>query len=500
MAFLEFRNLTKSFPGVRALRDVSFGVEAGSVHALCGENGAGKSTLLKILSGVQPADSGSIGLNGKEFHFGSPQQAIDEGVAVIYQELHLVPYMSVAENVFLGHPPSKGAWLNKTKLLEDTRQILKDLGEAIDPRQIVADLSIAQRQMVEIAKALSREAKVFAFDEPTSSLSTREVTRLFDLIAKLKSEGKAILFVSHRMDEIFRICDTGTVLRDGAHVETFPTLEGIDAGIFVNRMVGRPIDDVFGYRPREIAAPILEVKGLAGPGLREPASFGVGSGEIVGIFGLVGAGRSELLKAIFGDTASSNGKVKVGGKPLKIKHPADAIVGGIMLCPEDRKKEGIVPLRSVQDNINLGVRRRFSPGGFLIAGAKERENAQDKVDRMHIKTPSLGQTISLLSGGNQQKAILGRSISENVKVLLLDEPTRGIDIGAKREIYDIIYGLAESGIGVVFVSSELPEVLGVCDHIMVMRQGRLVGDIPRSEATQESLLKLALPVAEEIAS
>jgi len=494
-AFLEFRSLTKSFPGVKALQDVSFGVDSGSVHALCGENGAGKSTLLKILSGVYQADSGSIAVGGEEKRFGSPQEAIDCGIAVIYQELHLVPHMSVAENVFLGHPPSKLGWLNRKALLQETKRILDELGEPIDPRKMVADLPIAQRQMVEIAKALSRDAKVFAFDEPTSSLSSREVDRLFDLIARLKQQGKAILFVSHRMDEIFRICDACTVLRDGAHVETFEEIAKIDAGVLVNRMVGRPIDDVYGYRERPIEGVALEVKSLTGPGIAAPANFIVNKGEIVGIFGLVGAGRTELLKAIFGDSAGSRDKVIVQGRSLKVSHPANAIAGGLMLCPEDRKKEGIIPLRSVQDNINLGVRRRFSPGGFLISPSNERANAEDKVQRLRVKTPSLSQAISLLSGGNQQKAILGRSISENVKVLLLDEPTRGIDIGAKREIYDIIYGLAESGIGIVFVSSELPEVLGVCDRILVMRQGKIVGDVPRSEATQESLLKLALPVA-----
>lgn len=500
MPFLDFQHLTKSFPGVRALQDVSFGVDSGSVHALCGENGAGKSTLLKILSGVYTPDSGRIVLDGEERKFSTPQDAINGGVAVIYQELHLVPHMNVAENVFLGHPPSRAGWLDRKTLYDETKRILTELGEEIDPRRLVADLPIAQRQMVEIAKALSRDAKVFAFDEPTSSLSSREVERLFALIARLKQQGKAILFVSHRMDEIFKICDACTVLRDGAHVETFPDLTKIDAGVLVNRMVGRPIDDVFGYRPRELGDTAIEIRGLAGPGLSAEANLSLRKGEILGIFGLVGAGRSELLKAIFGDSAKSANKVFVHGGGLKIGHPADAIRGGLMLCPEDRKKEGIIPLRSVQDNINLGVRRRFSPGGFLISPNKERENAQDKVDRLHVKTPSLGQTISLLSGGNQQKAILGRSISENVKVLLLDEPTRGIDIGAKREIYDIIYGLAETGISIVFVSSELPEVLGVCDRILVMRQGLIVGDVPRAEATQESLLKLALPVATDLAS
>ncbi|MCX6367783.1 MAG: ATP-binding cassette domain-containing protein, partial [Armatimonadetes bacterium] len=404
---LEFQNLSKAFPGVQALSDVSFAVTGGSVHALCGENGAGKSTLLKILSGMYKPDTGQLVLEGQPLRFGSPFDAIKAGIAVIYQELHLVPEMTVAENVFLGHLPSRTGWVDKRNLVMQTASKLEELGIALDPNAKVGELSLAQRQMVEIAKALSRDAKVIAFDEPTSSLSAREVETLFAIIEKLKRQEKAILYVSHRMDEIFSICDTVTVLRDGKHIETISSAQTDAAGV-VKSMVGRDIADIWGWRPRTIGRIVLDSHGLK-----------VSGGEILGIFGLVGAGRTELLKEIYAN-------------------PAQSIKNGICLCPEDRKKEGIVPVRSVAENINLSARRRFSKLSFWINEPAERENATQQVEAMRVKTPNLEQQIGLLSGGNQQKAILGRWLSEDVKVLLLDEPTRGIDVGAKREIYDIL--------------------------------------------------------------
>jgi L-arabinose transport system ATP-binding protein len=494
--YLEFRSVSKGFPGVQALSDVSFGVAEGSVHALCGENGAGKSTLLKILSGVYRADAGDVVLNGRVCDFGSPFDAIRAGVSVIYQELHLVPEMSVAENVFLGHLPNNLMGVDRSLLRAKTEALLKQVGLQVSPDARVGSLSIAQRQMVEIAKALSRDAKVIAFDEPTSSLSAREVEGLFTLIASLKNQGKVILYVTHRMDEIFALCDAVTVLRDGKHVETFDSLAGIDAGVIVNRMVGRSIEDIYNYSPRDMGAPALDVRNLTGPGLSQPASFTVRKGEIVGIFGLVGAGRTELLKAVFG---GGHGDIAVDGEHKRINSPGDAIRAGLMFCPEDRKKEGVIPQRSVQENVNLSARRGFSHLGFVINERAEKKNAKEQADKLNIRTPNLMQTVSLLSGGNQQKVILARWLSENVKVLMLDEPTRGIDIGAKSEIYNIIYELARSGIGILLVSSELPEVLGICDRVLVMRQGKIAADVPRSQATQEGLLSLALPVGESVA-
>lgn len=496
---LTFNAITKSFPGVRALEGVSFVAHEGEVHALCGENGAGKSTLLKILSGVYQPDSGTMELNGVPLSFGAPVEAIQAGIAVIYQELHLVPEMTVAENIFLGHLPAAGGFVQQRALREAARQILSQVGVDIDPDAKVASLPLAQRQMVEIGKALSRNAQVIAFDEPTSSLSTREVDQLFLIIGELKRQGKVVFYVSHRMDEIFRICDACTVLRDGRHVETFATLEGVTPGLIVERMVGRSIDDIWGYTADRFEgepSPILEAVGVVGPGLREPVDLIVRAGEIVGIFGLVGAGRTELLKALYGAAPLSNGTLRVDGQPVRFRSPKDAIRAGVVLCPEDRKKEGIVALRSVMENTNLSARRHHARFGAWIDERWERTNATDKVERLGVRTPSLDQPIALLSGGNQQKVILGRWLSERVRLLMLDEPTRGIDVGAKREIYDILYGLSRQGIGVLFVSSELPEVLGVADRILVMRQGRIAGELSRAEATEVSVLELALPRSE----
>ncbi|MEO7454296.1 MAG: L-arabinose ABC transporter ATP-binding protein AraG [Fimbriimonadales bacterium] len=496
MSYLRFENLSKSFPGVRALDDVSFCVEEGSVHALCGENGAGKSTLLKILSGVYSQDSGQVVLNGEPTRYSSPVGAIDAGIAVIYQELHLVPEMTVSENVFLGHMPQRGGWVNRSELAAKTRSMLDTLGVKIDPWARVGSLPIALRQIVEIAKALSHDAKVIAFDEPTSSLSAREVDHLFKVIGDLKAQGKVILYVTHRMAEIFSICDSATVLRDGKHVQTFENLQGVTSDDIVTLMVGRSLQDVYGFRTREIGECALSVRGLVAAGISSPVDLEVSAGEIVGIFGLAGAGRSELLHAIYGASRISAGLVSVFGNE-GADTPPKSIRSGLMLCPEDRKKDGVFGLRSVAENINISARRRYSRLGFWIDDKREAANAQQQVDRLSVRTPSLQQPIGLLSGGNQQKAILGRWLSETVRILMLDEPTRGIDVGAKREIYEIVYELAEQGVGVLLVSSELPEVLGVCDRILVMREGALVGELSREQATQENIIRLALPQAIE---
>lgn len=493
--YLQFQSISKTFPGVQALDGITFGVAAGSVHALLGENGAGKSTLLKILSGAYLPNGGSMSLGGQAHVFQSTAEALAAGIAVIYQELHLVPEMSVAENLYLGHLPNRLGWVNRRQLLDATIRQLQMLGEPINPRTKVGALSIAQRQMVEIAKALSHDARVIAFDEPTSSLSSREVERLVAVIRGLKDQGKVILYVSHRIEEIFQICDAATVFRDGRHVETFPTLDGVTPDILVSRMVGRAIEDIFHYSARPHGGSALRVGGLMGPGLTEPVSFEVDQGEIVGFFGLVGAGRTELLKLIYGATRPTAGTVHVLGQPVSVRNPGEAIRAGIVFCPEDRKQEGIIPIRSVLENLNLSGRRHFSTLGFIINERRERENAVEYIRKLAVKTPSPSQLMMNLSGGNQQKVILARWLSEDLKVILLDEPTRGIDVGAKSEIYSIIYDLARQGVGVVVVSSELPEVLGICDRVLVMRQGRLAGSFVRGEATQEKVLQLALPLA-----
>jgi L-arabinose transport system ATP-binding protein len=485
---LLFDGIGKSFPGVRALDSVSFEAREGSVHALMGENGAGKSTLLKILSGAYHPDEGRLVLDGKEITHRNTQDALDAGVAVIYQELQLVPQLTVAENLFLGHLPARFGWMNRRQLHDEARRLLGLVGEDISPDTPIGRLPIAQRQMVEIAKALSRDAKVLAFDEPTSSLSSREVERLFALIRRLREEGRIVLYVSHRMDEIFEICDAATVLRDGRHVQTFETLKSITSDDLVRAMVGRAVDTLNSYRSRPLGDVALQVQGLTGPGLREPVSFEVRKGEIVGLFGLVGAGRTETLNLIAGTTRAQGGTLVLDGERLRRLNPQRALRKGIGLCPEDRKKEGIVAIASVADNVNLGVRK-----GFAIKTGAERANAEERVRQFRVRTPGIDQKIGNLSGGNQQKAIIGRVLGHDLKVLLLDEPTRGIDIGAKSEVHDIVRGLAESGVAVLLVSSEMPELLGICDRILVMEGGRLRGELPRNEATQERLLELALP-------
>ncbi|MSU68399.1 MAG: L-arabinose ABC transporter ATP-binding protein AraG [Opitutia bacterium] len=540
---LAFDHVSMAFPGVKALDEVSFDVCAGSIHALMGENGAGKSTLLKILSGAYPPSGGSLAIDSQPRAFRDTAEALTAGIAVIHQELHLVPEMSVAENLFLGHLPQTFGIVNRRALAEAARQQLELIGEDINPQTKVGQLSIGQRQMVEIAKALTRGARIIAFDEPTSSLSDREVRRLFTIIRELRTRGCAVLYVSHRMEEIFELCDRITILRDGRHVAT-GRLPSRDTGVapldsslsltrdaVVQRMVGRTLADIYNYTPRAsrggegtalAAGPSrtaddnrdrvptsgsstheppparddrgLVVDGLCGPGLAEPCSFTAAAGEIFGFFGLIGAGRSELLKLLFGAVPKTSGGITFSGRELTITSPRHAIAAGIVLCPEDRKKEGIVPVRSVLENINLSARRRTARVGIFIDESWEQTNARERSAQLHVKTPSVQQLIRNLSGGNQQKVILGRWLSEQVNVLLLDEPTRGIDVGAKSEIYTIMQDLARSGVCVIVVSSELPEILGVSDRIAVMRQGKIAAILDRAEATEEKLLKLALPL------
>jgi L-arabinose transport system ATP-binding protein len=485
---LQFDRISKSFPGVRALDGVSFLAAPGSVHALMGENGAGKSTLLKILSGAYRPDDGRLLLDEKPIAFRSTQDALNAGIAVIYQELQLVPQLSVAENLFLGHLPSRYGWMNRRHLREEARRLLELVGEDIRPETPIGRLPIAQRQMVEIAKALSRDAKAIAFDEPTSSLSSREVERLFTVIRRLREQGKVVLYVSHRMDEIYEICDAATVLRDGRHVISYDSLDQVTPGDLVKAMVGREVDTLNAYRPRPVGETALKLIDLIGPGITQPVNLEVKKGEIVGLFGLVGAGRTETLNLIAGKTGARHGQIAVEGETLSRLTPQKALRFGIGLCPEDRKKEGIVAIATVWENINLGVRKEF-----VVNPKAERIYAKGVVKKFGVKTPSVDQRIGNLSGGNQQKAILGRVLGHELKVLLLDEPTRGIDIGAKAEVHEIVRQLAEQGVAVLLVSSEMPELLGICDRILVMEGGRIKGQLSRDQATQERLLELALP-------
>ena len=492
-AFLEFDSIHKSFPGVQALENVSFNVDEGSVHALIGENGAGKSTLLKILSGVYKPDSGTVRFNGKSESFQNTLDAIKAGIAVIYQELHLVPEMNVAENLLIGNLPNRFGVINKKELREIVLRELSFLGEDINPTAKVGSLPIAQRQMIEIAKALIRDAKVIAFDEPTSSLADSEVKKLFSIILGLKNRGRVIIYVSHRLNEIFEICDSVTVFKDGKVVEICDNISMVNHDYLVSRMVGRSISDIYNYSIRSFGDTALEISGLMGRGLSEPANLTISKGEIAGIFGLVGAGRTELLKLIYGAEKKQSGTIKIHGKKTRINSTSSAINNGMVFMPEDRKKEGIIPLGSVCENINISVRRILSRFG-IINNKWESNNAEKLVKKLDIKTPSIYQIVKNLSGGNQQKVMLARWLSGKVKVMLLDEPTRGIDVGAKSEIYTLISQLASEGIGIIVVSSELPEILGISDRVIVMRQGKIISSLKREEATEEKVLKLALPL------
>ncbi|MBD1598934.1 L-arabinose ABC transporter ATP-binding protein AraG [Pseudomonas typographi] len=490
---LRFTGIGKQFPGVRALSGITFEVRPGQVHALMGENGAGKSTLLKILGGAYTPSDGELRLGEQVLSFKSAADSIASGIAVIHQELHLVPDMSVAENLLLGHLPNRFGIVDRRALHRRARALLKGLAEEIDPSMRLGELSLGQRQLVEIAKALSRDARVIAFDEPTSSLSTREIDRLMGIIGRLRDEGRVVLYVSHRMEEIFRICDAVTVFKDGRFVCTFDDMSQLSHDQLVTSMVGRDIEDIYDYRERPQGEVALNVQGLLGPGLAKPASFNVRHGEVLGFFGLVGAGRTELLRLLSGLANHQAGQVSLDGQPLKLHSPRDAIDAGILLCPEDRKKEGIVPQASVAENINIGARPAHARFGCLLRRLWERNNAEKQIRALNVKTPSADQAILYLSGGNQQKAILGRWLSLPMKVLLLDEPTRGIDIGAKSEIYQIIHRLAADGVAVIVVSSDLMEVIGISDRIVVMCEGAITGEVPRAHAEESRLLQLALP-------
>lgn len=497
MSFLEFKNMSKTFPGVTALDDVSVAMERGSVHGLVGENGAGKSTLLKILSGFYQPSGGSIVIGGETQKFATPFHALKSGVNVIQQELQLVPNQTVAENIALGHYASKSGFVSWNKLFSDARAFLDEIGVHINERAKISALTIGQQQMVEIAKAVKRDATIIAFDEPTSSLSKLETDLLFAMIRKLREQGKVIVYISHRMAEIFELCDSCTVLKDGRHVATHRWTSDSDRVTrdeLIKEMTGRELRNIYDYRPRPAGDIVLEADNITGAGLSEPCSINARGGEIVGLFGLIGAGRSELVRAIYDPKLRASGAVRIDGFPMRQKKVKDSVRQGIMFCTEDRKKEGIVNGRSIWENINISCRRHFSFLRTCINRKKEFANARAQVDALAIKTPDIFRDVVQLSGGNQQKVILGRWLSERgMKMLIVDEPTRGIDVSAKNEIYNILYSLAEQGIGIVVVSSELPEIMGICDRLYVMREGAIATEIARADFTETKILEYAFP-------
>lgn len=491
--FLEFRSISKGYPGVQALSNVSFSVRKGAVHGLMGENGAGKSTLIRVLSGDQSADTGEILIDGEQQHYRSVRDAFHAGVIVIHQELQLVPELTVAENLWLGRFPGKAGVIDRRQLTEVVSRKLSEIGIEVDPAVKVASLSIGERQMVEIAKAVMLDARVIALDEPTSSLSSRESEILFALIDRLRANGTVILYVSHRLDEIFRLCDSLTVLRDGKLAAHHPDISKVTRDQIISEMVGREIANIWGWRGRSLGEERLRVESISGAKLRHPLSFSVRRGEILGFFGLIGAGRSEMARLVYGADARSGGTVSVDGTTIEADSPPHSIRSGIVLCPEDRKFDGIVQGRSIEENMTISSRRHFSPFGLINPG-KEGALADKFIAKLRVRTPSRRQDIINLSGGNQQKVILGRWLSEEgVKVLMIDEPTRGIDVGAKSEIYEILYELAADGMAIVVISSELPEVMGIADRIMVMCEGRVAADIPRADFDERRILAAALP-------
>lgn len=491
---LEMKHITKTFPGVKALDDVTFRLRPGTVHALMGENGAGKSTLMKCLFGIYHRDGGKIIFNGKEVDFKDSKESIDAGISMIHQELQPIRMMTIAENVFLGnYPLGKLNLVNHTKMNEDTKALLDEVGLYIEPTTLLNDLTVSQMQSVEIAKAISHQAKVVIMDEPTSSLTTSEVEKLFEIIEKLKAKNIGIIYISHKMDEILRISDDITVMRDGQYVGTWPAKEMTTAKI-IQAMVGRELTSLFPEKTNQISDEIvLELKGLSSPNPLsfKNASFTLRKGEVLGIGGLVGAQRTELMEALYGMRVLKEGKILIKGKEVSIKRPADAIKNRIALVTEDRRYNGIFGVLSITDNASVAALKEYVGRMGLLDNRKINQVVEGNVDRLRVKTPNNKTRIESLSGGNQQKVILARWLANNPDILILDEPTRGIDVGAKYEIYQIINDLAAEGKSIIMITSEMSELLGVSDRIMVMCEGRVAGFLDRDGATQESVMTLA---------
>mgnify|MGYP000857054962 CR=1 FL=1 len=492
---LEMTGIEKQFPGVKALDKAQLVLRRGTVNALMGENGAGKSTLMKCLFGVYIEDAGEIRIEGKPVRFDNPKQALEHGVAMVHQELNQVLRRNVMENVWLGRFPKTMGLVDHKKMYDDTKSIFQELEIDVDPRTIIGTLSVSQRQMVEIAKAVSYHAKILVLDEPTSSLNSQEVEHLFKIMRKLKERGVGIIYISHKMEEILKISDDVTIMRDGQWIATKPAKD-LTTDEIIRLMVGRDLKDRFPPKTNKVGEPLMRVKNLTGkfsPACRD-VSFELHSGEILGIAGLVGSRRTELLETIFGLARRESGEIYLHGKLIKNDSPKHAIQNGFAMLTEERRATGIIPLQSVTFNSAMAGFRTYRKYGFL-SGRRMEHDAKWVISSMRVKTPSSKTHIKVLSGGNQQKVIIGRWLLTKPEVLLLDEPTRGIDVGAKYDIYQLIINLAEQGKGIMVVSSEMPELIGICDRILVMSNGRLAGivDIRNREGgnIQEEIMKLA---------
>ncbi len=493
---LEMNRISKEFPGVKALDDVTLKVRPGTVHALMGENGAGKSTLMKCLFGIYKPDAGEIYLNGQKVEINNSKDALTNGISMIHQELHPVPFRNVMENIWLGRFPVKRfgpfTFVDHKKMFEDTKKLFQDLDMDLNPNEIVRNLSVSKIQSIEIAKAVSFHAKVIVMDEPTSSLTGNEVEQLFTIIEELKSRGVAIIYISHKMEEILRISDDVTIMRDGKLIGTWPAHE-LTTDLIITRMVGRDLTQRFPQRSNVPGDVVLKVEGLTSPFPKsfKDVSFELRKGEILGVGGLVGAQRTELIEALFGLRSIAAGRILINGKQVRIKSPIDAKKHKIALLTEERRATGIFPVLSIKENTVIANQSRYETPYFLLNEKKRKEEVSRSIDLLRVKTPSMKTLIKNLSGGNQQKVLIARWLLTEPEILLLDEPTRGIDVGAKYEIYSIIADLAKQGKSIIMISSEMPELLGMSDRIMVMCEGNLSGIIDGENATEEEIMRLA---------
>lgn len=489
---LEMSGIVKEFPGVKALDNVHLTVRPGTVHALMGENGAGKSTLMKCLFGIYSRDAGTVVLDGKEVHFKSSKEALENGVAMVHQELNQALTRSVQDNLWLGrYPKIAGLMVDEAKMSQKTKEIFETLGVTVNPKAIMSTLPVSQRQMVEIAKAVSYDSKIIVFDEPTSSLTEKEVEHLFRIIDMLKKKGCGIIYISHKMEEILRISDDVTIMRDGQWVATRPAAE-LTMDEIIRLMVGRELTNRFPPKTNKPGKVILDVQHIAGKYTRlKDGTFQLREGEILGVAGLDGSGRTELLENLFGAMTREGGTITLHGKEIQNRNPREAIKNGFALLTEERRATGIFGIRDIRDNTVISSIKDYLIGGICLNDTKMQKDTDWAIQAMHIKTPNQKTQIRSLSGGNQQKVIIGRWLLTKPEILLLDEPTRGIDVGAKYEIYQLIIDLANEGKGVIMVSSEMPELLGVCDRIIVMSGGRVAGEIAAQSTSQEEILTLA---------
>ena len=484
---LTLKNITKEFPGVKALDDVTINIERGTIHGLVGENGAGKSTLIKVLAGIYQPNKGEIILDGKPCRFNGPIEARRAGISVVHQEIKLAEPLSVAENMFLGNVQLKNGLVDWKGMRRRAREIVEDLGMDIDINAQVSSLTVAKKQIVEIMHAINNNSRILIMDEPSAVLTDRELEVMFRIVKQLRDEGITIIYISHRLDEIFGLCSNVSVLRDGCHIDTIP-VASVDRQGLINMMVGREMGQEYPKEVGNVGGTILEVKNLS-RGILQDISFEVKSGEVFGISGLVGAGRTELARAILGIDKPESGEVYVRGKKVHYRTFADAIRDGLGLIPEDRKLQGLVQIMSVKRNTTLVNMKRVLRAG-VISSSLEEKLSKEYADKLHVVTPSMETEVQYLSGGNQQKVVIAKWLFQNSEILFLDEPTRGIDVGAKAEIYRLINRMAKEGKTIIMISSEMPELLGMCDRIMVMHEGHKMGELNAAEATQEKIMEL----------